>query len=697
MKYPTILRFFWTAATLVAAAWAQSAPAFAPPVSYPAPGASAAASGDFNGDGKVDVVTANGITTGSHGVSILVSNGDGSFQVPRNFATGTDPTAIAVGDFNGDGKLDVAVANRASNSISILLGNGDGTLQPASTIVLTGSPISINTADFNNDGKKDLVAVVNVSPGVYQAAILMSNGDGTFGLTTMSAGSSLVVGDFNGDGRQDLAVFGLVVSPNAMIKYGNGDGTFTDSAVPFATGVNAPFMVQNAVAGDFNGDGRLDLYGEIVSFRINSGIGFGALIALNNGDGTFTVSFAGRGTLGAQNLLVGDFNRDGHLDIAGAGPGPVYTNVIPRPANFVNVAYGNGDGTFAAAVSAPSGPSTSFFTSTPLVSADFDGNGSPDFAWAAGSTLNVVRSANGNPPLLTKLVFDKGLVQGGLTPVTATVSLGDPAPASGAVITLASSDALATFFPAGATVTIPAGSTSVTFAVATNVVAAAEVVTISASWNGVTVASSFQVVAPVTIASLVMQPASFIAQPGATGYAIMTFSGPAPENIVLTASSSNPGLLPVQPDPASAPGTYTPGNPMTVQIPVGATSALVQMTTATRLFANTPVTITASLAMNGVQQGPSRSGMVTLLGATDTVSILKAEYAARTSIWTIEATSTNPAAAIVVKTTAGAVLGNLPAVSPGRYKGQGFAVAPFTTVVLQSTLGGSATSPVTQK
>ena len=158
------------------------------------------ATGDFNGDGKLDLVVANNVST----VSVFLGNGDGTFQPAVNYAAGSSPKAVAVGDFNGDGKLDLAVANAFSNNVSILFGNGDGTFQPAVNYSVPCCPSSVALGDFNGDGKLDLVVTTN------SASVLLGNGDGTFQpALNYAAGSSpatVAVGDFNGDGKLDLAV-----------------------------------------------------------------------------------------------------------------------------------------------------------------------------------------------------------------------------------------------------------------------------------------------------------------------------------------------------------------------------------------------------------------------------------------------------------------------------------------------------------
>ena len=674
---------------LAATAMGQSVPSFAPAVSYSAPGASAAASGDFNGDGKADVVTANGIASGSHGVSILLSNGDGTFQAARNFLTGTDPTGIAVGDFNGDGKLDVAVANGVTNTLSILLGNGDGTLQAATTVGLAGQPFAIFAADFNADGKKDLAVLlytgVAASGVTYADAILMSNGDGTFSQSTFTAPSGLAVGDFNGDGKTDLVLYGLPTGASAAIKFGNGDGTFTDSPLPFST---FPFQPSYVVVGDFNGDGKMDIYGEFVGRGSRGAFLQAGYMAIGHGDGTFTVTYTGlfNQGIGGQNLLVGDFNRDGKLDVAGVFPGPLAGSLTGNPPPSIKILYGAGDGTFNGYATTPAGPSTGFFTSTTsaMVSGDFDGNGALDFAWATGAGINVVRNANGNPPLLSKLSLGSTFVVGGATTVSGTVTIGDPAPAGGAVIALTSSDQAAAFFAGGGTVTIPAGSTSANFNITTGAVAAAELVTITASWNGVNVPAAFHVTPALAVSTVTFAPASTYGMFGGFSFfpngsvGTVTLSGPASDGgATINLTSSNPALVSV---------------PATVVIAAGTTTAVFFVRPSTNVSADTPVTI------SGSYQGVAKSGVFTVLTATDAVQITKAEFVVKTGQWKIEATGTDATAFIFVLNPEGVVVGSLVNLGLGAYKGQGnFGPGPLTTAVLQSTKGGITRGPVAQK
>src|SRR5262249_47691240 len=154
-----------------------------------------------------------GGSSGQGTVSALSGHGDGTFQTAIDYATGSNPVSVAVGDFNGDGKADLAVANAVSANVSVLLGNGDGSFQAAVNYGAGGYPYSVAVGDFNDDGKPDL-AVAN--PNGATVNVLLGNGDGTFskyisyplGGSYPPGGypSSVAVGDFNGDGRSDLAV-----------------------------------------------------------------------------------------------------------------------------------------------------------------------------------------------------------------------------------------------------------------------------------------------------------------------------------------------------------------------------------------------------------------------------------------------------------------------------------------------------------
>src|SRR6266516_6434682 len=316
---------------------APQTPLFNPQTEYVAGsknGPSGIAVGDFNGDGKLDLAVVN---FGDWNIYVLLGNGDGTFQAARSvyFASGGGfPWYVVTADFNGDGKLDLAVSNYGGNSLSVLLGNGDGTFQAPQTTPVGTNPALVAVGDFNGDGKPDL-AISSV--GDNTVSVLLGNGDGTF-LAPQVTPVGLnpwyfAVGDFNGDGKLDLAVadYGCPLdctsspSNTVTVLLGNGNGTFLPG--PSLTVGNGPAGV---AVGDFNGDGKPDL--AVANLNDNT-----LSILLGNGDGTFQApqTFAGVGTK-PYFVAVGDFNRDGKPDL-------VITNHL---GNTVTVLLGNGDGTF---------------------------------------------------------------------------------------------------------------------------------------------------------------------------------------------------------------------------------------------------------------------------------------------------------------------------------------------------------------
>jgi hypothetical protein len=274
---------------------------FQAPAMFPTGATTPIAIADFNQDGKPDLVALDANSNGGP-FSILLGNGDGTFQPYKSYSAFGQANSIAIGDFNGDGRLDIAVSSFYTPSVTVLLGNGDGTFQNGVGYSAVPSVFSLVTGDFNRDGHLDLIGTS--SAGIV---LLLGNGDGSFQTPIIVPGSyqGLCVADFNGDGILDLAAYD---STNAYILLGIGDGTF-QSAVAYPAG-SGPIAI---VTGDFNGDGKIDLAISDSGTRQHPK---GAIaILLGNGDGTLQGPIE-TATLGSPfSIAAADFNGDGRLDL----------------------------------------------------------------------------------------------------------------------------------------------------------------------------------------------------------------------------------------------------------------------------------------------------------------------------------------------------------------------------------------------
>jgi hypothetical protein len=390
---------------------------FLPAVLYDSGGPDASgfsiATADVNGDGKLDLVVAvaDFLPQGAVGVvSVLLGNGDGTFQAATTYDSGgAFAISVAVADLNGDGKPDVVVANCApptynycwngSSGVGVLLGNGDGTFAPVVTYDSGDAADSVAIADLNGDGKPDLVIS---SSGSSYVGVLLGNGDGTFRSLSGyyaggSGGAAVAIADVNGDGKPDLVVANARSSTLGVLL-GNGDGTFRQ-AVSYGSG---GYGADAVAAADVNGDGKPDLvvanYCDVPlndCYNVKSSLG----VLLGNGDGTFqpAVTYDSQGSL-STSVAVADVNRDGKPDILVANYG----------SNAVGVLLGNGDGTFQPAVTYNScGGCTVWEGPASVTVADVNNDGKPDLVLANPANspnVSVLLNNSGAPPTTTTLV-----------------------------------------------------------------------------------------------------------------------------------------------------------------------------------------------------------------------------------------------------------------------------------------------------
>jgi hypothetical protein len=316
-------------------------------------------SADLDGDGDLDLVTAN---YNSDNVSVLLNNGNGTFATHSVYAVGLDPLSVFSADLDGDGDLDLAVANSGSHNVSVLLNNGSGTFTPRSDYPVGDGPLSVFSADLDGDGDMDLATANAFSNNV---SVLLNNGIGTFAPhSDYPAGDgpwSVFSADLDGDGDLDLATtnFG---SDNVSVLLNKGNGTFAPhSDYPAGDG---PWSVFSA---DLDGDGDLDL--ATVYFGSDN-----VSVLLNNGNGTFIPRSDYPAGGKPWSVFSADLDGDGDLDLA----------IANYSSDNVSVLLNNGEGTFAPHSVYPAGDGT-----RSVFSADLDGDGDLDLAVANVGSDNV--------------------------------------------------------------------------------------------------------------------------------------------------------------------------------------------------------------------------------------------------------------------------------------------------------------------
>ena len=565
--------------------------------------------GGFNGNRVQDLAVPN---INANNISVLLGNGDGTFPAGRTFAVGSLPTSVTVGDFNGDGKLDLAAANWNSGDVSVLLGNGDGTFQPARTFPSGTNPISPAVGDFNRDGLPDL-AVANY--GNNNISVLLGNGDGTFRPAVYFPAGTLpsfvAVGQFNADGILDLAVTNAW-SNDVSVLLGNGDGTF-QAPRSFAVG-SSPL---SAAVADINGDGRLDL---AVANYGNPSVGDlgNVVVLLGNGDGTFQPALPFTVGTNPESVVVGDFNRDGKLDLAVANfhsnsvsvlintsgaPAPTYT--LSASPSSVTVTQGS-TGSSTITVSPLNG-----FTSSVTLSA----SGLPSGVTAAFSpnptTTTSTLTLTANPTATT-----------GTVTVTITGTSGTLPPKTTA-LTLTVNAQVApdyTLSASPSSVTVTQGSTGTSTITVSPLNGFTGSVNLSTSIlpSGVTVAFNPN---PTTTTSTLTLAASSTAATGTVTLTITGFSGSLTRTTTLsltvaaapdyTLSASPSSVTVTQGSTGTSTITVSPQNGFTGSVNLS-TSSLPSGVTAS--FSPNPTTTTSTLTLAASPTATTGTVTVTITG-----------------------------------------------------------------------------------
>ena len=591
---------------------------------------------DVNGDGILDLAG-----PGASGAAVMLGNADGTFRARVNYPTGGQTQDLAAGDFNSDGKQDLAVTiNSPQISLSLLTGNGDGTFNPPLNFPNTtgfDAPVIV-AADVNNDTRLDLLIAHTLAcftaPCVSSddLTIMLGNGDGTFQSSQMDVGigmSEIAVGDFNRDGFKDLAMSGS--SARLYLLRGNGDGTFvqqpTQTLIPGENHLGEDGT--DIDVGDFNRDSIQDL---VVAVSLN---GSRTVILIGNGDGTFR----------APHIItepeiriphyqaVADYNGDGSQDLA--------LSLGWGFQGMIEILKGNGDGTFQPLVLYDPAPADSSTAGGDLVAGDFNRDGRPDLALqvrGAFPALHIlINTTNGGtaPPTPTPLPAPALLSPANNVkmPINQSIPFSWSAVAGAATYEIQFDDS--------------SSFTNPLFAAQTGLTQTQTTQTFTSErrfWWRVRARTAGQVIG---------------AWSAARSIDIKRDAAPLPTS-TRTPTAIGPSLTPTSTLPPTVPGP-----------------------SATR----TPTAIPS----------PTNTGTPTLVAA-DTVSIQLAEYSAGNAELRVEATSSSSTATLQVYVTSTNILiGTLRNEGGGRYRGDFSWSTNPQSITVRSNLGGQATRTVTLK
>jgi hypothetical protein len=603
---------------------------------------------DLNGDGRLDLAG-----SGQNAAAVMLNNGNGTFQPKVQYPVDGATQAVAAGDFNGDGRVDLVVTiNTPQISLALLTGNGNGTFNAAVHFPNTSgfdSPDVVAT-DLNNDGKLDVVILHTIAcftaPCVAAEVItvMLGNGDGTFQTRDLAAPQhmhALETGDFNRDGIPDLAIGSE--NTKLHILLGVGDGTFVrQPEMTLIPGGDLFSAVNDVDVADFNRDTIQDLV-------LPLGNGNGNVILLGNGDGTFRQSFriTQNATSSPLNLAVADFNRDGFQDIARA--------MANGNSGLMEIANGNGDGTFQAPVRYLVPPNQSSLGGIFITASDFNNDNRPDVALAVGGAsafLNVLINSTGGgttpptqaPPSAPTLLSP---ANGARLPINQSIPFSWSAVPGAATYEVQFDDSSSFSNPLIAAQTgLTQTQTTQTFASERRFwwrVRARSAGGINSAWSS---ARSFEIRRD--------------APPLATSTRTPTVTGPTLTPTVAPPTST------VTRTPTSA-----PASPTSTRTPTAIQPSAIPSFTPIR----TPTTV-----------------------ASDTVSIQRAEYSAGSDELRVEATGSNASATLsVYVTSTNTFIGTLRNEGGGRYRGDLSWPTNPQNITVRSNLGGSASRTVTLK
>ena len=636
---------------------------------------------DFNGDGKLDLAGA-----GLNAASVMLNNGDGTFRPRVGYPVAGQTQHLAAGDFDGDGKIDLVVTiNTPEVSLSLLRGNGDGTFTAPVNFPNTSgfdSP-SVVATDLNNDGKLDVVIMHSIAcftapcRAAETISVMLGRGDGTFQPTReLVAGQHMhwmTAGDFNRDGVKDLAIG--AENTQLYILLGVGDGTFVPQPPMTLIPGGDLFAACNDVdVADFNGDTIQDVV-------VPLGNGYGNVVLLGNGDGTFRQSFriTENAVSSPLNLAVADFNLDGFQDVARAmGDGTF---------GLLEIASGNGDGSFQAPVRYLAPPDKSSLGGIFITSSDFNGDGKPDVALAVGGAsagLVVLRNTTGAvppptpaAPTLLSPAQDATVAQ----PVTF-----DWSDANGAATYTIQIDDSSTFSaPLIVSQNVAVSSLTTSSLPAKRLwwrVRGINSAGVAGPWSAT---RRFTAQAPLpppgslALSALTLSPTNVVGGNAAQGVVTLTGAAPAGGAVVTLSSSNTAG--------ATVPASVT--------VAGGATNATFTIATQT-VTASTAATISA--AYGGVSKTATLTVTAQPPPTADTVAVQLAEYSSGNRELRVEATSSNSSAALsVYVTSTNTLIGTLRNDGGGRYRGDFSLSSNPQNITVRSSLGGSATRTVTAK